>query len=278
MKAFLRRILRRCIKHGYKLPLGVRARNQFLVLEREVSINKVLSTLSPNGVVLSGPFKGMRYPWFKSAGSVVAPKILGTYEKELQPIMLRPAFQLYSKVVDIGAAEGYYAVGSALRNTKAQVHAFEANEVACGLLREMCVLNAVEQRVRVSGYCDTKALAETAVAERGLVICDVEGYELELLGGPFIRKSDRFDLLVETHDFVHSGVTAALIARFQASHCIQVIHSTERTCRDFPIQCDSLQPFEKLYSLHEGRPCPMTWLWMQSKNLSQSCGGSRRLN
>ncbi len=226
--------------------------------------------MSPNGVVLSGPFKGMRYPWFKSAGSVVAPKILGTYEKELQPIMLRPAFQSYSKVVDIGAGEGYYAVGSALRNTEAQVHAFEASQIACSLLREMCVLNHVEQRVRISGFCDTKALAETAVAERGLVICDVDGCELELLGGTFLGKSDRFDLLVETHDFVHSGITTALIARFQASHCIHVIQSTERTCRDFPIECDSLHPFEKLYSLHEGRPCPMTWLWMQPKSLVAS--------
>jgi hypothetical protein len=161
-------------------------------------------------------------------------------------------------------------VGSALRNANAQVHAFEANEVACGLLSEMCLLNGVEKRIRINGFCDPKALAETAEAERGLVICDIEGYELELLGGPFVSESDRFDLLVETHDFVHSGVTAALIARFQASHCIQVIQSTERTCRDFPIQCDGLHPFEKLYALHEGRPCPMTWLWMQPKNRSES--------
>ena len=44
-------------------------------------------------------------------GSVLIPKLLGSYEQELQPLLQRLAAQNYSEIVDIGCAEGYYAIG-----------------------------------------------------------------------------------------------------------------------------------------------------------------------
>lgn len=64
------------------------------------------------GVILSGPFKGLMYPR-ESVGSAWAPKLLGTYESELSPTIERIVSGGYRSVVDIGAAEGYYAVGLA---------------------------------------------------------------------------------------------------------------------------------------------------------------------
>ena len=63
-------------------------------------------------IVLSGPFAGMKYV-NQSVGSMWFPKVLGTYELELASIIRGFCLARPPSVVDIGAAEGYYAVGVA---------------------------------------------------------------------------------------------------------------------------------------------------------------------
>src|SRR4051812_22623153 len=79
------------------------------------------------GWVLSGPFEGMHYS-DRSVGSAFFPKVLGTYERELHE-RIRACFQMGVRtVIDVGAAEGYYAVGLAMRIPGVQVVAFETEE------------------------------------------------------------------------------------------------------------------------------------------------------
>src|ERR1035438_908140 len=75
--------------------------------------------------VRSGPFAGMRWG-NRAVGSMVVPKLVGTYEKELASIIEHlPVFDL---VIDIGAAEGWYAVGLLYRKAARKVVAFEQTE------------------------------------------------------------------------------------------------------------------------------------------------------
>ena len=74
-----------------------------------------------------GPFAGMRYV-SNSIGGAYLPKLLGIYERELTQVMEAACARQPRLIVDIGAAEGYYAVGLALRNPQATVIAFEAEE------------------------------------------------------------------------------------------------------------------------------------------------------
>lgn len=60
--------------------------------------------------ILAGPFRGMKYIE-NSHGSAYLPKILGSYEKELHKFIPRIVEEEYELILDIGAAEGYYAVG-----------------------------------------------------------------------------------------------------------------------------------------------------------------------
>ncbi len=45
--------------------------------------------LSHDLTVLHGPFVGMKYPGTEAAGSAFIPKLLGSYEKELHPLLER---------------------------------------------------------------------------------------------------------------------------------------------------------------------------------------------
>src|SRR5215208_3855790 len=65
--------------------------------------------------VLSGIFAGMRYVR-DAVGGQLYPKLLGTYELELVPVIQALNRKRVARIVDVGAAEGYYAVGLALCN------------------------------------------------------------------------------------------------------------------------------------------------------------------
>src|SRR5947209_5143244 len=65
--------------------------------------------------VLNGPFRGQIYSRASLLNRVSGPRLLGSYEQELHPIFgnLDPSYEAF---VDVGAAEGYYAVGMARKS------------------------------------------------------------------------------------------------------------------------------------------------------------------
>ena len=89
-----------------------------------------------------------------AVGSAYIPKLLGIYERELHPIVERACTLGFRQIVDIGAAEGYYAVGMALRNPSTRVVAFEADEHGRTLLRRMAGTNGVTGQVEIAGRCE----------------------------------------------------------------------------------------------------------------------------
>jgi hypothetical protein len=75
--------------------------------------------------IQSGPFKGMHFTT-RSVSAGWSPKLLGCYEEEVQPLLERVLNRGYRQIVNIGAAEGYYAVGLALRIPDAEVWVFDS--------------------------------------------------------------------------------------------------------------------------------------------------------
>ena len=57
----------------------------------------------------------------------------------------------HSTVLNIGCAEGYYAVGLARRMPQARVLAFDINRTAQDTCRALAAKNGVADRVQVSG-------------------------------------------------------------------------------------------------------------------------------
>jgi hypothetical protein len=184
--------------------------------------------------VAQGPFRGMRYVSL-AFGSVVVPKLLGTYERELIPAVEAICGSQCDRIIDIGAAEGYYAVGMAYRNPSAQVVGFETSRAARSVLRSLARRNGLERRVHVLGYCSPEALREAlAGALRPAVLCDCEGEEDSLLCPERIPALQRSLILVEIHDGMVPGLARRVIERFEGTHEIEVIDSRVRSCEDLP--------------------------------------------
>lgn len=218
------------------------------------------------GRIVSGPFVGMKYTK-RSHGSEWAPKLLGTYEKELASVVEEVLAAPYRTIINIGAGEGYYAVGFAYRSPAIRVVCFERSGRARRTMRALAERNQVVDRLTVLGYCTPASLHQSIVEARDagpmVLLCDVEGGELELCDPVRNPLLSGVDLLVETHDFVGPSITRELWQRFEPTHHIVEIRARDRCPDDLPAGIE-LGPGEALAALCEYRPEGMAWLSMRS--------------
>ena len=236
--------------------------------EREKLLSKVteaaMARLCESLVVRSGPFLGMKYPHRRSVGSAFFPKLLGSYERELHPLFEKLCLRHYEDVVDVGCAEGYYAVGMALRMPSARVLAFDTDPAARTMCEEMAACNGVRDRVIIGAFCDASTLQTTLSAGACLVICDCEGYEKQLFAPELMSRLAGCDVLVEVHDFVDPTISATLRERFGVTHDLQVVHSIDDDEKAQNYNCPELNGYEwttRKALLSEARPRTMEWFY-----------------
>jgi hypothetical protein len=215
--------------------------------------------------VCSGPFEGMNYV-NRSWGSAYLPKLLGTYERELHSCVEEICSMKPGLILNVGAAEGYYTVGLARRNPQARVIGFEMSVVGRHALQEMTKLNAVADRVDVHGECGPANLSAAIGRQpHPVVICDIEGYEAELLDPSAVPALKDATVLVELHEYLVPGITDQLQRRFAHTHRMTHILQESRGRAEFPWRTLGTTFLPKSYldwALSEWRPAPMGWLWM----------------
>ncbi len=211
--------------------------------------------------ILSGPFKGMDYAVRAAEGSRSA-RLLGVYEASLAPIIETIIATAYPLVIDVGSAEGYYAIGLARRMPGTRVMARDANSRAQDLCRLLAARNGVADRVEVDGLMG-HADFDICTAQKTLVLCDIEGAEAELLDPALAPGLTRADILVECHDVLRPGLTQTLTTRFAATH--HVTRIDRQITATLPAWMEELSDLDRLIALWEWRGGPTPWLWMQPK-------------
>ena len=213
-------------------------------------------------IVLDGPFAGMRYVP-QAAGSSLLPKLLGCYEAELHPTLASIISSDYRQVVDVGCAEGYYAVGLAMRIPDARVFAFDIDKRAQRLCKDLAEANGVADRVLVAGECTGEQLA-ALLDDRTLVICDCEGCELAVLNPGEVPNLSLSDVLVELHDFIDGSISQTIISRFGPTHDIALIDTSERDPSGWPV-LESFNDADRRVAVAEFREEKMQWAYMRSR-------------
>jgi hypothetical protein len=256
------------------IPVWIQGSYRYLryprVRSRRRMQRRILARLETPGLIARGPFQGMRYiP--QAFCSEVLPKIVGTYESELIPAIETICESGCDRIVDIGAAEGYYAVGMALRNPESRIVAFEINGSARHFLRNLARCNGVSDRISIEGECVVESLHEAlANASRPAVICDCEGAEDALLRPDEIESLRRALILVETHDGLETasgaleGICDRLHERFSSTHDLQIITSRVRNRAELALECEALTNEEAAEAMDEGRDRAQ-WLFLRPR-------------
>jgi hypothetical protein len=245
------------------------------IRQRRSLHRRILGQLERPQHVSQGNFQGMSYlP--RAYYSEILPKLVGTYECELISAVETICQAGCDRIVDIGAAEGYYAVGMALRNPTAGIVAFELSSTGRYFLRRLAARNGVSSQITIHGRCSVETLRSSLMgANRPAVICDCEGAEDALLRPDQIEPLRRSLIVVETHDGLESdgqvleGISDRLIERFAPTHDTEVIASRPRSRDDLPRDCSVLTDEEAMEAMNEGRPWAQ-WLFLRPK--ANACG------
>ena len=207
--------------------------------------------------IIAGPFSGLYYIK-KSIGSMLMPKLLGCYEKELHTVIETNSTECFEKIIVIGAGEGYYAVGLA-KKWKRPVLAFEEDEQGRQLITRLALINRTS--VFVKGRFETDIATKSS---NDFILIDIEGGEKELLTPERFLQWDKSSIVVE----VHSDALKGLIKeRSRYTHHSTFIPIRERTLDDYPFKV----PFPRFLNrwwwaaIQEWRSDSIGWLIFEPK-------------
>ena len=216
-------------------------------------------------VVMQGPLQGLDFLTQSAEGCHIA-KLLGSYEQPLQPFIEAAIAENYPTILNIGCAEGYYAVGMARRMPSTRVLAHDLNPKAQEVCAELAQKNQVADRVTVGGLFSPEDFAPYA-NQRVLLMCDIEGAERELLEPSIVPALKGMDIIVESHECLIAGITQLLIDRFKATHDITLVQDDgQRQLVTPPAWFLNLAHLDQLLATWEWRSGPTPWLVMKPKS------------
>lgn len=222
-----------------------------------------------NRRILSGPFEGMKF-------TIENPhliKLLGTYELEIAPAIEKLREFHFTKIINIGAAEGYYAIGFAILWPQATIYAFESMPERQNAISQLAMDNALSERVSINGTCTANELISLLNQPQStLIVCDVEGQEKELLKPEKIGNLVKAYILVELHDMYVDSCSKSIMERFEKTHYIETFSTRRRTVDDFPLKSLAVLNFITNHSvveiMEERRPSEQDFFLMMPKNPS----------
>ena len=214
--------------------------------------------------VRNGLFTGMNYlP--QATGSVFVPKLLGSYESELNEQISSLLRRENNILVDIGCAEGYYAVGMALIQPNLTVYSFDTDARARLLCEAMARLNHVGERMVVGGNATPDELNRRC-GKTTLLICDVDGAETKVLDPQLVPALADTDMLVEFHDYLNREITPTLKNRFEKTHDLTIVFSRDKNPLDYP-ELSYLNHMDQKKIIGEYRPAIQSWGIFRAKRL-----------
>lgn len=227
----------------------------------------VVERLIADGQILRGPFAGITFPQ-NSHWTGAVPKLLGTYEAELFPTIEAWRSIPFKSIINVGSADGYYALGCAKTWPGAKVIAYEIEPEGRQLLADYAIRNGVAAQIECRGACEPEDLHKALLAARaGLLLMDIEGYEEVLLRDPTPDLLKLFYVIVELHDLKVKGLGETLRERFHRTHTMSEVWTRPRRLSDFAVPASKLARFYLQRQLRqigdEARGEPMRWFVME---------------
>jgi hypothetical protein len=223
---------------------------------RRLAVTAVMR--ATQGTVANGPFAGMQLLMDLTSwgDGDLGSKLLGCYEEQLSEYIEQAVGQEPNCIINLGCAEGYYAVGMALRLPKARVIAVDTDQAALEAVAANASLNGVDARIETVPSLDDSELHSCSGSS--LWIVDIEGSEMELVDPRLFPSLLNATVIMELHEFIHPHLEQVVARRFSATHNILMVSASGRN----PYLLKALQPLPdhaRWLVVSEGRPEEMRW-------------------
>lgn len=225
----------------------------------------ITESLSANGnCIVSGPFKGLTMPEARTWGDGdLFAKLFGQYEQEVLTLLQSFTGTHFDAAVNIGCADGYYAIGLTRLLNPPITYAVDIDPAALNSCERLADSNGCRDRVQTMRSLDASELIGLATKHPSmLIVSDCEGYEVELFSDAAIRALKSSYIVIECHDRMVPECTKTLRTRFEKSHRVMTIEEGMRNPNTIPL-LRQLPSLDRWAAISEGRGQAMTWLFAQ---------------
>jgi hypothetical protein len=156
-------------------------------------------------VVRYGVFKGLKLSnnVFWGEGDLGS-KALGLYEQEIQTLLFELQDSKKRKtLIDIGGADGYFAIGALVSKLFTKVIVFEISSKGRETLRDNAVINCIENNLTILKEASSESFQNLVDSNLNLadsvVLCDIEGAEYDLFNDEILKKLLNSHIIIEIH-------------------------------------------------------------------------------
>jgi hypothetical protein len=269
---FLRKVLSIIKRDGLKW-FFIRVFGQLLNQEMEIkrTKQKALSILDSKykNRVAYGLFKGMKLSTHTSWDPFSKiNQILGTYEEHVLQELLYFKKEGIKCFIDIGAADGYFAVGMAYSQTFDNIHAFEISQLGQKTILDTASQNQCEQLIEVNGEASCSTIRKLILQhKRAAVLIDIEGAEYTFLNLEMLDLLKNCYVICELHPWlVEKGyeLQNILLSTAYERFDVSIIKRDIYRPNDYE-EFDDFTDEERLITVGEGRHKNMEWLVLKPK-------------
>ena len=153
-------------------------------------------------------------------------RLLGTYEAELHDILYEFKNNKYEEIINVGAAEGYYAIGLSMIFPNTKIRAYEIDPVVFAYTDKMVKHNNKENQIELKNKDALKDFQNINLNQRFLIFVDCERCEFELFDKNISENFFSSDLIIEMH--VNNSDTTIIESNFFKTHYIQRVFCKKR--------------------------------------------------
>ena len=166
-----------------------------------------------NFIVQNGVFKNLKINKDVTWGrGDVASKIYGFYENKIQEKLKEIKKPI---LIDIGAADGFFAIGCLHSKLSKYCYAFEQNEISRLALHKTAEINKVSNQISIMGKVDNQSflssLPNDLELSKTVILCDIEGEEYDFFSETILKKLKKCNLIIEIHNESSNSKEASLL-------------------------------------------------------------------
>lgn len=212
--------------------------------------------LFAGGLVRPSPWSGTQY-W--------PAQVAGAYEHVVLEFI--SSLGPLDTVIDLGAAEGFYALNLRSTDMAKKVIAFDSDPAAVE------ILDAAAKKHNIANFelggratsSEVKNLVLREVRGNNLLISDIEGAEFELFTEDVILALTYWCVIIELHEFGDTEASKGLKQKFIPTHDVKMAVGGELKIQNLQNLFPQFTQLEIANLAHEGRTSNQTWLIARPK-------------
>ena len=211
-----------------------------------------------------GPFSDMVFckdNWW--GGSDRGAMLLGIYEEEILNSIMSVSNK-YDVFIDLGAADGYYSIGSLVSKKFKTSYSFEISDKGREVIQKNATVNKVSHKLHIFGEA-TKDFYKNIPKKdlnSAVILIDIEGAEFSLLDNEVFSHLRKSIIFIELHNWFFKDSEkkmAKLLSDAKPFFKISKLTTTSRDLSKFP-ELLEYPDSDRWLIASEGRSKLMTWL------------------